>query len=42
MNGVIQNNSACAEETAAVSTGLITLANDIGVSIEKLDKLVKN
>lgn len=42
MNGVIQNNSACAEETAAVSTELITIANDIGVFIDKLDKLVKS
>jgi len=42
MNSVIQNNSACAEETAAVSTELITISTDIRVFVDKLDKLVKD
>lgn len=42
MNIVIQSNAASAEETAAVSSELITMSDNIQAFVQKLDMLVKS
>jgi len=42
MNTVIQANAASAEETAAVSTELIKMSDDIAVFVRNLDRLTKS
>ncbi len=41
INGVIQSNAASAEETAAVSSELTTMSEQIGNFVQNLDRLVK-
>ncbi len=41
MNQVIQNNAARADETAAISSELSTMSNEIEIFVARLDKLTK-